>query len=57
MTAIEDLWKHAHTDKEHKRLNGSLLSQATYICPKCGHEKKAEDCQCMYCGNTECDDA
>ena len=57
MTAIEDLWKHAHTDTEHKRLNGSLLSQATYICPKCGHEKKTEDCQCMYCGNTECDDA
>lgn len=55
MTEIEELWKRAKSDDEHKLMNGSLLEQSTFICVKCGHEKETP-MKCSSCGdNGDCD--
>ncbi len=50
MTEIEMLWEKGRADKEAKRVNGSLLNQATFICPACGHSKDGP-MRCAKCGD------
>jgi len=54
-TSIEELWEHGQTDPETISVNGSLMAQATKICPTCGIEMTLNACQCVECGHTECD--
>ena len=55
MTEIERMWETAKKDEEHKRVNGSLMDQATFICGKCGHAKETP-MKCGACGDPgDCD--
>lgn len=56
MTEIEELWAAGRVDDETIRVNGSLMHQATFICPKCGVEKEGERLKCTNCQDTgDCD--
>lgn len=60
MTEIERMWENAQKDESHKRMNGSLLTQAKYICSGCGTEFVGNTTireSCPKCGALESLDA